>query len=82
MVADPAKFPDGILAFSRQVISFGIQLAAYGDNGYETCAGYPGSYGHEEMDLLTWQPWGMSYLKYDNCFKFCYCYHIVKSDSL
>lgn len=51
MVADPAKFPNGMAAFSKQVNQLGIHLAAYGDNGYETCAGYPGSYGYEELDL-------------------------------
>lgn len=56
MVADPAKFPNGMPYFSGQVSEFGIQLAAYGDNGYETCAGYPGSYGHEEQDLKVLNP--------------------------
>jgi len=51
MVADPSKFPDGIPAFSKQVNKLNISLAAYGDNGYETCAGYPGSYGRELQDL-------------------------------
>ena len=69
MVADPAKFPDGLPAFSRQVNALGMSLAAYGDNGYETCAGYPGSYGRELQDLETWHSWGMTYLKYDNCCK-------------
>lgn len=69
MVADPAKFPDGLPAFSSQINKLGMRLAAYGDNGYETCAGYPGSYGRELQDLQTWHSWGMSYLKYDNCCK-------------
>ena len=30
-----------------------------------TCAGYPGSYGHEEQDAKTWASWGIDYLKYD-----------------
>ncbi|KAI7364207.1 hypothetical protein KC354_g5896 [Hortaea werneckii] len=68
MVADPTKFPHGIEALSSQVNQCGVQLAAYGDNGYQTCAGYPGSYGRELQDLRTWHSWGMSYLKYDNCY--------------
>ncbi|EME38419.1 glycoside hydrolase family 27 protein [Dothistroma septosporum NZE10] len=68
MVADPEKFPDGLPAFSAQVERLGISLAAYGNNGYETCAGYPGSYGRELQDLQTWHSWGMKYLKYDNCY--------------
>ena len=67
MVADPAKFPDGLPTFSTRINELGMSLAAYGDNGYETCAGYPGSYGREVQDLQTWYSWGMSYLKYDNC---------------
>ena len=70
MVADPDKFPNGLPAFSTQINKLGMSLAAYGDNGYETCAGYPGSYGRELQDLQTWSSWGMSYLKYDNC---CMC---------
>ncbi|KAK3653084.1 hypothetical protein LTR22_011322 [Elasticomyces elasticus] len=68
MVADPAKFPSGLPAFSAQINKLGMKLAAYGDNGYQTCAGYPGSYGRELQDLQTWSSWGMSYLKYDNCY--------------
>ncbi|THZ45776.1 hypothetical protein D6C90_04425 [Aureobasidium pullulans] len=68
MVADPEKFPHGMPAFSSQMNKLGMKLAAYGDSGYETCAGYPGSYGHELQDLHTWYSWGMSYLKYDNCY--------------
>ncbi|KAH0379172.1 hypothetical protein KCU84_g996, partial [Aureobasidium melanogenum] len=68
MVADPSKFPDGMQNFSSSINELGIELAAYGDSGYQTCAGYPGSYSHEEKDLQTWKSWGMSYLKYDNCF--------------
>lgn len=67
MVEDPAKFPDGIRSLSDQVNLLGMRLAAYGDNGYLTCGGYPGSYGHELQDLETWYSWGMTYLKYDNC---------------
>lgn len=69
MVADPVKFPHGIEALSSHVNQCGVRLAACGDNGYQTCAGYPGSYGRELQDLQTWHSWGMSYLKYDNCCK-------------
>lgn len=40
----------------------GISASAYGSNGYLTCAGYPGNYGHEYQDLATWAEWGMDYL--------------------
>jgi hypothetical protein len=67
MVANLTKFPEGINALSKRVHTYGMRLAAYGDNGYNTCGGYPGSYGHEMQDLETWYSWGMTYLKYDNC---------------
>ena len=35
----------------------GISASAYSDAGYNTCAGYPGSYGHEAQDLETWTEW-------------------------
>ena len=48
--------------------ALGISASAYSDAGYKTCAGYPGSYGHEEQDLQTFSDWGFDYLKYDNCY--------------
>jgi len=74
MVADPTKFPNGIPALSKSMNKLGIKLAAYGDRGYATCGGYPGSYGYEYQDLETWYSWGMTYLKLDNCSKYL-CLH-------
>ena len=49
--------------------SFGISGSAYSSNGYKTCGGYPGSYGHEEQDVETWRSWGWDgMVKYDNCY--------------
>jgi hypothetical protein len=42
-------------------------LIQYGDSGWFTCGGYPGSYGNELRDLRTFSNWGFDYLKYDNC---------------
>ncbi|KAF9236678.1 glycoside hydrolase family 27 protein [Melanogaster broomeanus] len=39
----------------------------YSDSGWFTCAGYPGSFMHEEQDAMTFQSWGFDFLKYDNC---------------
>jgi alpha-galactosidase len=69
MVENSTMFPDGIPAFSKQMNALGVQLAAYGDRGYATCGGYPGSFGHEYQDLETWYSWGMTYVKLDNCSK-------------
>lgn len=70
MVQDLEKFPDGIRSLSDYLEPLGMKLAAYGDNGYATCGGHPGSYGHELQDLATWHSWGMDYLKYDNCCRY------------
>ncbi len=45
LVANPAKFPDGIAAVASYVHSLGLKLGIYEDAGTATCAGYPGSYG-------------------------------------
>ena len=33
------------------------------DYGTETCAGYPGSQGHLQMDAQTFADWGVDYVK-------------------
>ncbi|KAI0127193.1 alpha-galactosidase [Xylariales sp. AK1849] len=68
LVADPDKWPYGLKNFTATINAMNISASAYSDNGYQTCAGYPGAYGHEVQDLLTWQEWGFDYLKYDNCY--------------
>src|SRR5205085_2914818 len=37
------------------------------DAGTKTCAGRPGSRGHEFQDALSYARWGVDYLKYDWC---------------
>jgi alpha-galactosidase len=67
LVPDPAKFPDGIKGTADYVHSLGLKLGIYEDAGTATCAGYPGSLGHEQIDAQTFADWGVDYLKYDNC---------------
>jgi alpha-galactosidase len=67
LVADPVKFPQGIKAVADHVHSLGLKLGIYEDAGTATCAGYPGSLGHERQDAATFASWGVDYLKYDNC---------------
>jgi len=67
LVPDPAKFPDGISGTAAYVHSLGLKLGIYEDAGTATCAGYPGSLGHETTDANTFATWGIDYLKYDNC---------------
>ncbi|MFI5896491.1 NEW3 domain-containing protein [Actinoplanes sp. NPDC051513] len=68
LVPDPVKFPSGIAGTAAYVHSKGLKLGIYGDAGTNTCAGYPGSLGHEELDAQTLADWGVDYLKYDNCY--------------
>jgi alpha-galactosidase len=67
LVANPAKFPDGIAAVASYVHSLGLKLGIYEDAGTATCAGYPGSYGHEQQDANLFASWGVDYVKYDWC---------------
>ena len=67
LVANPSKFPDGIAAVASYVHSLGLKLGIYEDAGTATCAGYPGSYGHEQQDANLFASWGIDYLKEDWC---------------
>ncbi len=64
---DYSKFPDGISGTAAYVHSKGLKLGIYEDAGTSTCAGYPGSLGHEAQDARSFASWGVDYLKYDNC---------------
>lgn len=61
-----SKFPD-MKSLADYVHSKGLKLGIYSSPGPKTCAGYEGSYGHEELDAQTWAKWGIDYLKYDWC---------------
>ncbi len=60
------KFPD-MKALADYVHSKGLKIGIYSSPGPNTCAGYEGSYGHEEQDARTFATWGIDYLKYDWC---------------
>jgi alpha-galactosidase len=64
---DFTKFPDGISGTAAYVHSKGLKLGIYEDAGTATCAGFPGSLGHEQQDANLFASWGVDYLKYDNC---------------
>ena len=64
---DPARFPSGMKALADYVHAKGLKLGVYSDAGDKTCAGRPGSRGHEYQDALTYAGWGVDYLKYDWC---------------
>ncbi len=60
------RFPD-MKALADYVHSKGLKLGIYSSPGPKTCAGYEGSFGHEEQDAQTYAAWGIDYLKYDWC---------------
>lgn len=64
---DARKFPGGIKALADYVHGKGLKLGIYSDAGSETCAGMPGSLGHEYQDALQYARWGIDYLKEDWC---------------
>ena len=61
-----SKFPD-MKALADYVHNKGLKIGIYSSPGPKTCAGYEGSYQHEEQDAKTWAAWGVDYLKYDWC---------------
>ncbi|GHT10981.1 hypothetical protein AGMMS4956_03310 [Bacteroidia bacterium] len=67
LVPHPQRFPNGIKALADYVHSKGLKFGLYNCAGWKTCAGYPGSQGHEYQDALKYAEWGADYLKYDWC---------------
>ena len=64
---DLQRFPSGMKALCDYVHSKGLKIGIYSDAGTHTCAGKPGSLGHEYQDALQYARWGFDYLKYDWC---------------
>ena len=67
LIADPVKFPHGMKAFADYVHSKGLKFGIYNCAGTKTCAGYPGTRGHEFEDARLYASWGVDFLKYDWC---------------
>lgn len=66
--ANPVKFKSGIKSLSDYAHAKGLKLGIYTCAGSKTCAGYPGSLGHEYQDALQYASWGIDYLKEDWCY--------------
>ncbi len=60
------KFPD-MKALADYVHERGLKLGIYTSPGPRSCAGFQGSYGHEEQDARTFAAWGVDYVKHDWC---------------
>jgi alpha-galactosidase len=71
IVPDPSKWPNGMKDVADQIHNLGLKLGLYGCAGTMTCAGYPGSQGHETLDAELLASWGIDYWKYDNCYTPC-----------
>ena len=67
IVVDAQRFPSGMKALGDYVHSKGLKFGIYSDAGLKTCAGRPGSAGHEYQDAVQYASWGVDYLKYDWC---------------
>jgi alpha-galactosidase len=67
LIADPVKFPHGMKALADYVHSKGLKFGIYNCAGDKTCAGYPGTRGHEYEDARLYASWGVDYFKYDWC---------------
>ncbi len=65
---DRSRFPSGMKALADYVHKLGLKFGIYTDAGWRTCAGRPGSRGHEYQDALSYAKWGVDYLKDDFCF--------------
>ena len=66
--ADPVAFPDGMRAVADYVHGLNLSLGMYSDRGTKTCAGRPGSGGHERIDAEYFaNDVGIDVLKYDSC---------------
>lgn len=65
---DPERFPSGLAVLAEYCHNRGLKLGIYSDAGRQTCAGRPGSFGHEYQDAIQYAKWGIDYLKYDWCY--------------
>ncbi|XP_038055496.1 alpha-N-acetylgalactosaminidase-like isoform X2 [Patiria miniata] len=64
---DPERFPSGMKALGNYIHSRGLKFGIYADYGTKTCSGFPGSWGHFELDAQTFADWGVDMMKLDSC---------------
>ncbi len=60
------RFPD-MKALADYIHSKGLKAGLYTSPGPLTCAGFTGSYQHEQLDARQFADWGFDFLKYDWC---------------
>jgi len=69
MKGDPIpnqNFPD-MKGLTDYIHEKGLKAGIYSSPGPLTCAGFLGSYQHEEQDARQYAAWGFDFLKYDWC---------------
>jgi len=59
-------FPD-MKALTDYIHAKGLKAGIYTSPGRSTCAGFAGTYEHEEQDARQFADWGFDLLKYDWC---------------
>jgi alpha-galactosidase len=74
LLADPKRFPQGMVPVARAVHGLGLNFGIYEDAGYETCGRFAGSgepkgggKDHFVQDAKLFASWGVDYLKLDGC---------------
>lgn len=60
------RFPD-MPGLVNTIHGLGLRAGTYTSPGPLTCAGFEGSYRHEEQDAKQFAAWGFDLLKYDLC---------------
>jgi len=63
-----SSFPSGMDGLAAYMHQRGLKFGLYTDEGTKTCAGRPGSLGHETQDAQSYAQWNIDYVKVDNCF--------------
>lgn len=66
---DPKKFPHGMKNLVDYIHSKDLLAGIYTDVGPQTCAGYEGSYEHDDIDAQTYAAWGIDFVEQDACHK-------------
>jgi len=66
MINSNGRFPD-MKALADYIHSKGLKAGLYTSPGPRTCAGFLGSYQHEQQDARRFAEWGFDFLKYDWC---------------
>jgi alpha-galactosidase len=66
MINANKRFPD-MKALTDYIHAKGLKAGIYTSPGPMTCAGFTGTWQHEELDARRFVEWGFDFLKYDWC---------------